>query len=121
MESIYAQPLQVYLLSPSWPKVESIENQEHAPKDFLSHLQQLVVSIYQLIHPANGISLAKSKKHKMPNKNPPYHKLVLDRLGFGNLSFNLGFTLNFQLSNSVEFNRQLNRIVLKPETMRWTR
>ncbi|KAM8710938.1 hypothetical protein ACLKA7_017553 [Drosophila subpalustris] len=107
---IFAQPVQVYLLSTS--------SAPHS-RDFLHQLQQLVIGIFQLVRPTDyGLALtpARSKKHKKPPKYPNYNKQIFDRLGFGNLSFNLGFMFNFQLSNSVGFNRQLAGVALAPQS-----
>ncbi|KAL7733539.1 hypothetical protein ACLKA6_005008 [Drosophila palustris] len=118
LQLIFAQPLQVYLLSSSsTPQLRHELDKPPVSRDFLRHLQQLVISIFQLVQPSNyslALTPARSKKHKKPPKYPNYNKQTFDRLGFGNLSFNFGFMFNFQLSNSVGFNRQLRGVALTP-------
>ncbi|XP_030385700.1 uncharacterized protein LOC115632613 [Scaptodrosophila lebanonensis] len=84
------------------------------PKDIFHDVQKFVVKIYEFVqHPKdsayNGFAYSlqpifkKHKQHNQQKQQATIHKVMLDP--FGNFSFTLGFSLNFQVSNTVGFTK----------------
>ncbi|TDG48111.1 hypothetical protein AWZ03_005528 [Drosophila navojoa] len=114
LQSQYAVPLHLYVLTPTLRLAQPTESQLQLPpllpaeeremelsgvvqgRDLLLEMQQLMNSFNRLLQSNNTAK----KKKKPPFSFPFYYKPFLDRLGFGNLTLNLAFTFNFMNTNS---------------------
>lgn len=86
--------LHLQLVSP-----HSAVEQLDAPLELMRNMQQLAFGFYQLVGTSSNVrGAARSKPKPKKPKYPLYHKLVIERFGLGNVSFNLGFTANFQVN-----------------------
>ncbi|KAH8283345.1 hypothetical protein KR054_007906, partial [Drosophila jambulina] len=83
----------------------------YAPNDFLSDLHKLAVGVQKFVQdPPSSLYNALTKKHHKKqgqsqsqsqgqSQKPVKHKVVLDP--FGNISLFLGWSVNFQVANSI--------------------
>lgn len=90
--------LQLSLLPALHLQLGAVE-QLDAPLELMRNMQQLAIGFYQLVGTSSNVrGAARSKPKQKKPKYPLYHKLVIERFGLGNVSLNLGFTANFQVS-----------------------
>ncbi|KAH8300776.1 hypothetical protein KR059_006917, partial [Drosophila kikkawai] len=79
----------------------------YAPNDFLSDLHKLAIGVQKFVQdpPSSLYSALTKKNHKKKEQSqsqsqkPVKHKVVLDP--FGNISLFLGWSVNFQVTNSI--------------------
>ncbi|KAH8239818.1 hypothetical protein KR032_008183, partial [Drosophila birchii] len=77
----------------------------YAPNDFLSDLHRLAIGVQKFVQdpPTSLYSALTKKNHKKQGQKPVKHKVVLDP--FGNISLFLGWSVNFQVTNTIGVNR----------------
>lgn len=75
--------------------------QLHAPSELFRNMQQLVINFHQLVELPNAQAVGRAKTQKKPPKYPLYNRWVVERFGLSNVSLNLGFTANFQVSGAL--------------------
>lgn len=80
-------------------QLEDAQGKLYEPKDFFRDVQRLMYTFFHLVQTTSPQLVNTPKKQKKP-KLPFNHKLIVDRLGFGNLTLNLAFTFNFMSTNT---------------------